>query len=191
MRTDRDSDLRDDQEGPANRLRGLARRMAVKLVGATSNLWQLLGFQGAYGEDETVPDVEAFQNIGFASKPKAGSEGAEAVVISIGAQSGHSVIVATRDRSIEFDLADDETAIFNSTGARIHLLADGSVVVRAAPGRTVSVDDGAGAEPLVTRAEFLSHGHPTAGTGAVSPPIIAPAPGSAVTFPGTVVLKGK
>lgn len=47
-----------------------------------------------------------------------------------------------------------------------------------------------GDEPLVTRAEFLSHGHPTAGTGPVSAPVTAAPAGSAVTFPGTPVLRG-
>ncbi len=46
-----------------------------------------------------------------------------------------------------------------------------------------------GSEPLVLRSEFLAHTHATAGTGAPSPPISG-APGSAVTFPGTAVLKG-
>lgn len=51
-----------------------------------------------------------------------------------------------------------------------------------------------GSNNLVTRAEFLSHGHPIIATGAISPcagPVSgAPPAGSAVTFPGTQVLKG-
>lgn len=47
-----------------------------------------------------------------------------------------------------------------------------------------------GSEPLVTRAEFLAHGHPTAGTGAPSAPISVSPPGSSVTFPGTPRLRG-
>lgn len=47
-----------------------------------------------------------------------------------------------------------------------------------------------GTEPLVTRSEFLSHTHATAGTGAPSPPIVGAAPGSSATFPGTPKLRG-
>ncbi len=48
-----------------------------------------------------------------------------------------------------------------------------------------------GDKPLVTREEFLSHTHLTAGTGPATPPttIVGP-PGSALDFPGTTILKG-
>ncbi len=51
-----------------------------------------------------------------------------------------------------------------------------------------------GTEPLVTRAEFLAHGHPVVATGAVSPtagPVqgLAP-PGTELVFPGTAKLRG-
>lgn len=190
MRTERDGDLRDDQEGPAIRGRGLVRRLAVKLAG---DLWSLLGFRGAYGEDEVFPDVEAFQGIGFRSKPKAGSAGAEVIVVSVGGQSGHPVIVASRDRSIEVELADDETAIFNSTGAKVQIMADGSIVVRAAAGKTVSVDDGSGSVALARksdvdelRTKFNTHVHATTPNG----PAVVPTVQASVMV-GTSVLKGK
>jgi hypothetical protein len=47
-----------------------------------------------------------------------------------------------------------------------------------------------GTSPLVTRAEFLNHGHATAANGPVSPPIASPAPGSSLVFPGTGKLRG-
>lgn len=47
-----------------------------------------------------------------------------------------------------------------------------------------------GDEPLVTRAEFLAHGHPTAGTGPASAPVVVTPAASAVTFPGTPKLRG-
>ena len=57
----------------------------------------------------------------------------------------------------------------------------------------VLIHDGTGgAEPVVKRSEFLSHGHPTAGTGAVSPPVVAPGPPTSPSvFPGTEVLLAK
>lgn len=50
-----------------------------------------------------------------------------------------------------------------------------------------------GTEPLVTRAEFLGHGHPVIATGAVTPttgPVSTLTGGSALTFPGTPHLRG-
>src|SRR5688500_112943 len=105
-RADEGNDLRDSAEGLG--LAGLARRLTVKLSGA---LWQLLGFKGAYDEEETFPDVEVFQNVGFRSRPKAGSR-AEVIVLNLGGEPGNAVVVATRDRSIEVELEEDETAIF-------------------------------------------------------------------------------
>jgi hypothetical protein len=66
------------------------------------------------------------------------------------------------------------------------------LVIVVPNGGEVLVHDGSGgAAPLVTRAEFLSHGHATAATGPVTPPMVAPAPASEVLFPGTTVLKAK
>jgi hypothetical protein len=69
-------------------------------------------------------------------------------------------------------------------------------IVIARPNATVLIHDGSGgAEELVKRSEFLSHGHPIVATGATSPttgPVTALEPhGSAATFPGTLVLKAK
>ena len=50
-----------------------------------------------------------------------------------------------------------------------------------------------GTEPLVTRSEFLNHGHPIIATGATSPctgPVAAPTPGTVSDFPGTSKLRG-
>lgn len=63
------------------------------------------------------------------------------------------------------------------------VIARGSVLIH---------DGNGGAEELVKRSEFLSHGHPTAPTGVVSAPVVAPAPHASPTlFPGTIVLKAK
>jgi hypothetical protein len=68
-------------------------------------------------------------------------------------------------------------------------VSDSDVVV-SSPGLIIC----GGSEPLVTRAEFLAHGHPVVATGAVSPtagPVAGLAPaGSAGTFPGTQKLRG-
>jgi phage gp45-like len=169
----------------------LARRVALELTGG--GMWQISGH-----EDETDDDVPAFQGIGFASRPASGSTGAEAIVIKVGADSGHPVIVATRDEdarkvhTLVKNLDVDETAIYTRQ-ALIVIDKDGDIIIRSKAGRTVAVDDGSGAVALALQAELADLKTriaawvvvPGDGGGALKP-IIAAWP---VT--GTTVLKGK
>ena len=138
--------------------------------------------------DEKDTDVEVFSNVGFYSRPPADSD-AEAVVVKMGGSSRHSAIIATRDEKVRQaiaaakDLAEDETILFNSTGALIHLKADGSVEVQAKAGAKIFARTaGGGADDVVLRSEFLIHFHPTAATGATSGP--ATAGGTGPVTPG-------
>lgn len=66
---------------------------------------------------ETLQDLEHLQEFGFASHPPAGSE---AVVIPLGGDTTHGVIVATQHGSFRVkNLAPGETAVFSSEGAKI------------------------------------------------------------------------
>ena len=179
--------LRARTERAAIAFRGIVRRLAVGVTSA-SNFWQLVGFDGAYGESETLDEVEAFQGVGFVARPKPGSS-AEAVVVCVGGESGHPVIVATRDKATEIQVEADETAIYNSTGAVVRITKDGDIVVRCKAGRTVSIDDGSGAVPLATKADvdalrttFNLHTHASHGA-VTTEQAAAPA--------GTSVLRGK
>lgn len=157
---------------------GALRRMAVKLT--TKPSWQLLGHL-LDGVRET-PLAEVFSGIGFYARPRA-SDRAEAAVIHVGGAS-QPIIVATRNEDVRRQIAnisEDETAVFNSQAILV-IKANGTVEIRAANGVAV---------PLVTRAEFLGHGHLFAGTGAPSAPVAVTPPGSSITFPGTSVLKGQ
>jgi len=86
--------LRDRTGGPALDLRNALRRMVIAATDAV--LWALSGFE-ADGSVERE-EAEVFPGIGFYARPAANSDGAEAIVIKVGGQSGHPAIVATRDQ---------------------------------------------------------------------------------------------
>jgi phage baseplate assembly protein V len=128
--------------------------------------------------DETVDDGERFQSYGFSSVPLSG---AEAVIVFPGGNRDHPLVIAVDDRRHRpTGLEAGEVAVYNSAGARILLTKDGDVVVSAASGRKVMVDDGAGGtEPLITKSQFDAHTHPT-GVGPSGPPDNAATSGTTV-----------
>lgn len=122
------------------RLLNMVRRFSIA---ATSGvLWILEGMVDDEGNVETRK-AEAFPGVGFYSRPRAGSR-AEAVVAKVGSESGHPVIVATRDldllKAAELGGAfgEDEAAMFN-TEARVYVKADGTVEVRTHQGVAVAL----------------------------------------------------
>lgn len=139
---------------------------------------------------ETVPDGEHYQPYGFSSVPLAGAEG---VALFPSGDRGHPLVIAMSDRRYRPTGGEPgEVTVYNNTGASMTLTKDGDIIGRPAPGRQMLVSDsGGGTEPVVKRSEFLNHGHATAATGPVSPPITAPGPGSAATFPGTTAFQSK
>lgn len=67
--------------------------------------------------DEVLQELEHLQEFGFASNPP---EGSEAVVIPLGGDTTHGVIVATQHGSFRIkNLNPGETAIFSQDGAKI------------------------------------------------------------------------
>lgn len=149
------------------RLRGLARRVVLSLTN-NDGTWQALGYRGVdeLGEDAEGEKfvAEVFPGIGIYARPKAGAK-PEAVVIHIGAEPNHPVIIATRDRAAQVALDEDETAVFNSQ-AVIICKKDGTIELRSRGGT---------AKKLVTWDDFIGHTHVTAGTGSpVGPTKLAP-----------------
>ena len=157
----------------AGSMRAMIRRMTVKIT--TKALWQVIGY---INEEESA--VEVFSNVGFYSRPPESGGSPEVVVLKIGGKTAHSVIVASRDERTRQkipavrDSAPDESVMHNSV-ARVHVLADGTVVV----------DDCSGAVQLALKTDvdalesFLGDefdtalGHTRAAAG--SPPRTAPA----------------
>ena len=149
-------------------------------------------------EGEGDEPIEVFQGIGIVARPAAGDD-AEALVFAVGAEAEHQVVGAVRSEAAraryleEFgEIAAGEIAIFNSAGsARVLVRADGTIEITAASGQEILLSAGGATDRLVTRTEFMKHGHLTAGTGAVTPPMVAPAPSVDPAFPGTQVVKGE
>ncbi len=164
----------------ATKMRSMLRRLTVTLT--ESALWQLAG-----ATDEAEEDVEVFSGIGFYARPPVSGTDPEVLRVLVGGKTAHPAVVASRDEKQRValtairDLAPDESASY-TTKARVHILADG----------TVMVDDGSGAVALATKADVDAlasfagththpHGDPTTGPANGTPPSAA----------GTSVLRGK
>lgn len=170
-------------------VKGMIRRMAVKLTSGSK--WQLLGYRGGTGGEETV-DVEPFTGIGFYSRPPSSGR-PEAIMAGVGG-SKTPVIVAMRDeqtRKAIAQLAEGETAIYNDK-AIIVLKADGTVEIRLAGGVAIPL---ATKQDLVDlRARLLSWTPVTGDGGAALKAILTSWLGAGPTYTwpaGTTVLKGQ
>ena len=189
MGLDRDtlSQLQQLLQPLVTRVKSMVARGVVQLVDDAKRQ-QLLQF--GVLDDEDVEDGEHFQPYGFSSVPLGG---AEAVVVFPDGDRERPLVVVVADRRYRPTGGEPgEVTVYNHAGASVKLTKDGDIIARAAEGREVLVDDGSGdTEPLVKRSEFLAHGHATAATGPVSPPMLAPTPSPPTDFPGTTVLKAK
>lgn len=186
MRTPRE--LRERTSSLMVKLRTAIRRMT--LAATSGGLWQVVG----YTDDDRDEGIPVFQGIGIVARPRAGR--GEAIVAKVGIE-GHAVLVALRDESIRIEIDEDETALINSTGAKIHVTKGGDIIVQPAAGREVLVrHEGGAAAALATKADLDAlagwvedHIHP-AGTPNTGPPLTA-SPGSPVPeADGTSTLKG-
>lgn len=137
------------------RLRNLARRVVVSLTEAAGGAWQALGYKlpgDAEDAREKFNNVEMFGGVGVHARPAASGR-VEAVIIHIGADEEHPVIVATRDRAMQVELEADETAIFNSKTV-IRVKADGTVEIGSRGATLTALDElvhGRGIDPLTQK----------------------------------------
>lgn len=164
-------------------LRSMVRRLAV--VATSRVLWQLTGVRNLDGTTEAL-SVEVFPGIGFYARPPAGSK-PEAVVVNVGGANAPA-IVATRDeqtRKAVADLAEDEAAMFNSTGG-VFVKADGTIEARSVAGTAVALATKADVDNL--KAWLVAHTHAGVTTGvgtsavaALTPPVVT----------GTTKLRGE
>jgi hypothetical protein len=182
----------------ARSLRGMIRRALIGLTqagGVAAGIWQVLGpkFEGK----RDTQQAEAWQGIGFASRPRAGH--GEAIVVAVGAAGkatgGAPAIVATRDEGLRqlaaAVLGEDETATFNSK-ATVAITAGGAIEARSIGGTAhdlaLKADVQAIRGAITTAINAL--------TAAVQPSpelaALAAALDAIVTWPvGTTVLKGE
>lgn len=92
-------------------------RQAFRAVAARNTHGKLIGvdMQGLAGESITG---ELFQHYGFTSAPLAG---AEYIVVPVGGNSKHAVVVASEDGRYRVTLQDGEVALYTDEGDHIHL----------------------------------------------------------------------
>jgi len=129
--------------------------------------------------DEVLDDVERIQQYGFTSVPLPGAEG---VVVLVGGNRDHGLVIATDDRRYRLTgLPGGEVAIYDDLGQKVHLTRTGIVVngaghpvtitntpaVRMETTLLVTGDikdncDGAGKTMAAMRSIFNGHGHPGA-----------------------------
>lgn len=131
---------------------------------------------------ETVRAAERFAHFGMTSRPPTGSE---VVVLFIGGNRDHPIVVADEDRRSRptGTLAEGETLIYSAGGARVLLKADGTVEVTAgtlsasgdveAAGDVAAggeVADGVGTLDALRQA-YNVHVHPDPQGGSTGPPV--------------------
>jgi phage baseplate assembly protein V len=87
-------------------------RQAFRAVAARNTHGKLIGVQMQGLAGETV-DGEQFQNYGFSSAPL---PGAEYIVIPVGGNSKHSVVVASEDGRYRLQLQDGEVSLYTDEG---------------------------------------------------------------------------
>ena len=102
------------------RLKLTVSRCAVRLVDDTHAI-QLLQVTALSGE--VLDRVERFQQYGFTSHLRPGAEG---IMLSVGADRSHPVVIAIEDRRYRFyPLAEGEIALHDDQGQRVHLKRNG------------------------------------------------------------------
>ncbi|MCW8918904.1 MAG: phage baseplate assembly protein V [Gammaproteobacteria bacterium] len=127
------------------RLRQVITRAVVVLVDDALKM-QALQIRGLDGEP--LDNVEHWQPYGFTCHPH---EGAEALVLSVGADRSHPVVVAVGDRRYRLkDMAGGEVAVYTDEdqnsghrihlkrGKEIHLISGGSSIVITPAGITLT-----------------------------------------------------
>lgn len=100
----------------ARRVRLMVRRGVVKLVYDDPKMQEL---QLALFNGEIRDGVERWEDYGLTSRPH---PGAEALVLALGGESGHSVVVKVGDRRYRVTgLAGGEVCLYDDQGQRVHL----------------------------------------------------------------------
>lgn len=88
-------------------------------------------------EGETRDGVERFQEYGFTSVPR---EGAEVAVVFVGGRRDHGLAIGVEDRRYRIgNLSAGEVAVYNDTGAKVVMKANGDIEVIPKAGQKLKV----------------------------------------------------
>ena len=143
-------------------IRKMVRRAVIRVV---NDSLKQQGLQLQILAGNVADDVENFQQVGFTSVPE---DGAEAIVLAVGGNRGHLVVIATGDRRYrKKDMGPGAAAMHYREICHVHCKVDGSVEILAPGGVTVTgnvavsgnVADGTGAMQAM-RDTFNAHVHP-------------------------------
>lgn len=105
------------------RLRMIAGRAVLSLMKDAVSV-QVKGLAG-----EARDGAELFQQYGFRSRPLRGAEG---ILLSLGGNRDHTIIVCMDDRRYQLELLDNgECAMYDHLGKYVILKKDGSILVKA------------------------------------------------------------
>lgn len=125
------------------RIMSMVRRLTVAGSTDTFGLMQL---QIETLKDVTQDNVERVQNYGFTSRPKVGAEG---VVLYLGGNSDHGVVIAVDDARYRLKaLAEGEVALYTDEGDKIHFKRGNKIEIT-----THTLDINATTEVKVTTAK--------------------------------------
>lgn len=169
-------------------MRGLVRRMAVKL--SSGAFWQVLGHLLLDATPE-VREAEVFSGIGFYARPKAGHR-AEAIVVFPGG-AANPIVIATRDEDARKAIAkldEDATAMFNSKTV-IVIKPSGAVEIRGANGTAHALPTLADFNDFVSKYNEHTHYVAVTGTASAQNGVSAIPPALASSSTGTTVLKAQ
>jgi len=120
--------------------------------------------------EETIQGAAHMQHYGFASRPV---DGVEAIVVFRGGQAAGAMVVAEGQDGAP-SLAEGEVVVYHRSGAKVHLMANGDIVLEPKAGQSVKLGEAAVASLLkgdLWPALFNTHTHPAVGgsTGAPLP----------------------
>ncbi len=120
----------------SNRVSNLVSRGVLKLVDDAKKFQAL---QVELLDGEIRDDVERVQNYGFTSVPV---EGAEVVAVCVGGKRDHAVVIAVDDRQYRLrNLESGEVAVYDKTGSKFLLKANGNIEITPSSGTLALVGD--------------------------------------------------
>lgn len=103
--------------------RRTGRMIARGIIGVTRLIKGRQVAQTARFAEETRDDTEVFQQYGVASRPH---PGAEAVVVALGGDPSHQIVIAVEDARFRFGpLKTGEVALYDDQGQHVYLYRDG------------------------------------------------------------------
>lgn len=108
-----------------NRILNLVGRAVISAINDSKSLQRL---QLKVNADEVLDDVERVQEYGFASNPKIG---AEAVVLFLGGDKSHGLVIATDDRRYRMKVSSGKVAIYDDEGQYVYIKTGGVIEAKA------------------------------------------------------------